>query len=209
MIRHHLVRLAVTVAAAALTVPALAPAATAASTPSVPTLAAAAKVYPHLSGGSFYESPTDKVYGPGKKCDQTKRIKGATGNSAAYLAPNTSSTTGAAPGLTVIAYRLPSAAKAKSLLSSSAQKVKKCKGGGVVIPGVKSTKVKKLKVKLGDTSTGYTVTVKTDDATYINNMILVRKGKHIVMALVSSMDGVVPSVKKTVEVTKLALKTAS
>jgi hypothetical protein len=209
MIRTRLVGLVAATAAAALTVPALAPAADAASHPKVPTVAAVEAVYPHFAGGSVLENPINKVYGPAKKCGKTKRIKG-TGTSASYVTAGYDAPTGAAPGLTVVAYRLPSPAKAKGLLSSSATQAKKCPGGGIVVPGIKDTKVKKFKVKIGDTSTGYTVTVSTEDGgSYISNVILARKGKTIVSTLVSAMDGQAPSVSSSVKAAQLALKTAS
>ena len=210
MLRNTIARLGVAVATAALMVPALASTATAAPAyPKVPSVAAVAKVYPHFAGGTVYASKIDKVYGPGKKCNQSKRIKGAVGNSASYLTADSASPTGATPGYTVIAYRLPSVAKAKALITTSGKRAKTCPGGGTVVPGIKSTKVKKLKVKLGDSSQGYTVTVKTNSGKYISNTFLVRKGKVIVTVLVSSMDGKTPALKKSVKAAKLALKTAS
>jgi hypothetical protein len=210
MIRTRLVGLVAAVAAAALTVPTLAPAADAASSPDVPTITAVAGIYPHFAGGSALESPIDKVYGPAKKCGKTKRIKGATGTSASYTTAAYDSPTGAAPGLTVIAYRLSSPAKAKGLLASSAAQAKKCPGGGIAVPGIKDTKVEKFKTKLGDTSSGYTVAVTTDDGgSYISNVILARKGKTIVTTLVSSVDGQTPDVGTSVKAAQLALKTAS
>ena len=81
MNRRWMSRALIALVVPALAVPALASSATAAPTVKVPTINAAAKVYPHLAGGTATESAT-KVYGPGKKCGQTKVIKGATGRTA-------------------------------------------------------------------------------------------------------------------------------
>ena len=209
MAPRRLVRVLAAVIAPALLVPTLAPAAHAAATPKVPSLAKVAKIYPHLEGGSFYENPTTKVYGPAKKCNKTKRVKGATGNSASYLEAGATSTTAAKPGVTVVAYRFPSPAKAKTYLKAAQAKTKKCPSGGMATGSTKKAKLKKIKVGLGDQRWGYTVKVKLDSGTYISNMILVRKGKSIVMTLVSSMDGKTPSVKKSIKLTKLTMTTAS
>lgn len=210
MLRTRLAHLTVTVAAAGLLVPALAPAAHAAPAPKVPSVAAVAKVYPHFAGGQSFESTIDDVRAPGKKCDQTTKVKGATGTGVSYMTADAAGSTGAAPGLTLVAYRLPSAAKAKALLASYARQAKKCPGGGVVVPGIKSSKAKAFKVNIGDMSQGVTVTVTTDSgSTYISNIILVRKGKFIVNTITSAADGKKPAVKKSVKAAQLAVKTAS
>ena len=210
MLRTRLARLAPAVAAAALVVPSLAPAAQAAPAPKVPSVAAIAKVYPHLAGGQAFESKIDDVRAPAKKCNKTTKVKGATGTGVTYLTADSAPATGAAPGLTLVAYRLPSAAKAKALLASYATQAKKCPGGGIVVPGITSTKAKAFKVKLGDTSQGVTVTIKTDSgATYVSNVILVRTGKFIVNAVTSASDGVKPSTKKSIKAAALAVKTAA
>ncbi len=191
-------------------VPALAPAAQAAPAPKVPSVAAVAKVYPHFAGGQSFESKIDDVRAPAKKCNRTKKVKGATGNGASYMAPDAAGGTGAKPGLTVVAYRFPSPAKAKSFLGAAARQAKKCPGGGIVVPGIKSTKAKAFKVKLGDTSQGVTVTIKTDSgSTYVSNVVVARKGKFIVNTVTTAMDGTKPVVKKSIKATALALKTAS
>lgn len=210
MIRTRLARLAPAVAAAALLVPALAPAAQAAPAPKVPSVAAIAKVYPHYAGGQAYEGTIKDVRGPGKKCNKTTKVKGATGTTVTYLTADSAPATGAAPGMTLVAYRLPSPAKAKALLASYAKQAKKCPGGGIVVPGIKSTKANAFKVKLGNTSQGVTVTIKTDDgSTYVSNVILARKGKFIINAITTATDGKKPSVKKSIKAAALALKTAS
>lgn len=210
MLRTRLARLSTAVAAAALLVPALAPAAQAAPAPKVPSVAAIAKVYPHFEGGQSYVSKIDDVRAPAKKCNQTKKVKGATGVGASYSPADMAGGTGAEPGLTIVAYRLPSPAKAKALLSSYARQAKKCPGGGIVVPGIKSTKAKAFKVKIGDMSQGVTVTITTDSGTtYVSNVVLARKGKFIVNTVTTAADGKKPAVKKSVKATALALKTAS
>lgn len=210
MLRTRIARLGVAVAAAALTVPALVPAAQAAPAPKVPSVAAVAKIYPHFSGGQMFASKIDDVRAPAKKCNQTKKVKGATGNSASYQTADMAGGTGAAPGLTVVAYRFPSPAKAKSFLGAAARQAKKCPGGGIVVPGIKSSKAKAFKTKIGDTSQGVTVTITTDSGTkYVSNVVVARKGKFIVNTVTTAADGKKPSTAKSVKATALALKTAS
>jgi hypothetical protein len=210
MIRTRITRLGVAVAAAALTVPALVPAAQAAPAPKVPSVAAVAKVYPHFAGGQIFESTIDDVRAPAKKCNQTRKVKGATGRGASYATADAAGGTGAEPGLTVVAYRFPSPAKAKSFLGAAARQAKKCPGGGVVVPGIKSTRAKAFKTRIGDTSQGVTVTIRTDSGTtYVSNVIVARKGRFIVNTVTTAADGNKPAVKKSVKVTALAVKTAS
>lgn len=211
MIRTRIVaRLGVAVAAAALTVPALAPAAQAAPAPKVPSVAKVAKVYPHFKGGQIFESKINDVRAPAKKCNQTKKVKGAVGNGASYMTADAAGGTGAQPGLTVVAYRFPSPAKAKSYLTAAARQAKKCPGGGIVVPGIKSSKAKAFKVKIGDTSQGVTVTITTDSGTkYVSNVVVARKGKFIINTVTTAADGKKPAVKKSIKVSALALKTAS
>ncbi|HEY1116601.1 MAG TPA: hypothetical protein VGE43_02780 [Acidimicrobiales bacterium] len=210
MLRTRLARLSTAVAAAALLVPALAPAAQAAPAPKVPTLKAVTKIYPHFAGGEAYRSTFDEVYAAGKKCNETKSVKG-TGSGASFaMADGGTGGTAGKPALTLIAYRLPSPAKAKALLAGYARQAKKCPGGGVPASGIKSTRAKAFKVNIGDTSQGVTVTVKTDDgSTFTSNVVLVRKGKHVVYTLTSAKGAKKPSVKKSVKVSALTLKTAS
>lgn len=206
MPRLRLIRPLVALAATALLVPTLAAPASAAKVPPVPSLAKVAKIYPHVKGGERYAYPMETVEGPGKKCDTTKKIKGATGNGAAYMEAEPTGATAKKPSLSVTAIRFKSAKAATNYLKASTRYAKKCGTGG---GSGKKPKVTTFKVKLGNQSWGASVKSKVGDTTFVANLVGVRKGKHLVTTLVSSADGKKPSVKKTIKLTRLALNTAS
>lgn len=186
----------------ALLVPAVATSAVAAPAPKVPSLGAVDNIYPHLKGGDTVKVPVDTVYGPGKKCSDKVKIKGAKGTAAVYLASGATTSTGKKPSLSVAAYRLPSTAKASSLIKAA----QKCPAVGLT--GGKA-KVTKFKVNLGNQSWGYTVKGKVQGSDVVANVVMVRQGKYVVSTAASSMDKKKPSVAKTIKLAKLAVKTAS
>lgn len=206
MPRARLARLLVAITATALIVPTLAASASAAKPPPVPSLAKVAKIYPHVKDGAKSEYPMDSIDGPGKKCDTTKKVKGATGNGASYSPAETATATAKKPSLSVSAIRFASAKSATKYLKSTAAYTKKCGTGG---GSGKKPKVSTFKVKLGNQSWGASVKSKVGDTKFVVNLVTVRKGKHLVGTFVTSADGKKPSVKKTIKLTKLALKAAS
>ncbi len=158
MHRRWLSRALIALAAPALTLPAFASSATAAeSGAQVPGIDAVAEIYPHLAGGSANES-AGKVYGPGKKCNTTKVIKGASQRSASY-SPDYSSgdpdvyvVNGARPMVSVTAMEFPDTKAAVKYLHGYAAHAKKCPGGnpgGGQGPDCK-TSMRKIKFSLGD-----------------------------------------------------------
>lgn len=201
-------------ALAALAVPtlaatALATPAEAAAGPKVPTVDQVATVYPHLAGGT--SAPTSsKVFGPGKNCKPGKAIKGATQTSTTYISadPTAYLTTAAQPLVSVTAMRFRSAGDAIDWLHGTGKNTKKCAGGTPGTPGPKvDVKLKKINFTLGDERQGWTITASMEGMTMVSHSLTVRAGKHIVFAYVSSMEGE-PPVKKAINTTALALKTA-
>lgn len=198
---------------AALATPALAPSATAAPAgPGVPTVAQAAAVYPHLTGGTSSESAS-KVYGPGRNCKPGKAIKGASARSASYQAPidytdpASFTMTGARPGLFVTAMRFPSAKSAIAYLHKSTSSTKKCPTTTPTGGKVKA-KITRIRFKLGNERWGYQTTVTYDGQTVISDNLFVRAGRFIVLTSAMSTDGNAPSVPKAVQLTKISLKAA-
>jgi hypothetical protein len=218
MHRRLLNRALVALAVPALVVPALvAPATAAGKGPGVPAIPAVAKIYPHLKGGHATVTAQPKIFGPGKKCKQGKVIKGASGRMATYLAPfNTNdpdafAMTGRKPSLYVSALKFPTAKSAVRYLHGWSTSTKKCPvsgaGGGTGGPKVKIT-MKKIRFTLGNERWGYQVKVVTKQLTTISNTLFVRKGRYVVYTGATSMDGVAPSIPKSVQFTKTALRAA-
>ena len=221
MPRRWLTRVLIALAVPALTVPAIASSATAASYPDVPTIDAVAKIYPHLDGGTANES-TSKVYGPGKKCKPGKAIKGAGSRSASYSPDYTSGDPdvyvidGDHPMLSVTAMKFPNAKAAIKYLHGYNRTAKDCPGGGSGGGGGGGggtscdTTMKKIKFKLGDERWGYqyrsTCRSGGQTTSSVFNTLFVRKGKFIVYASAMSMDSSAPSIPKSVDLTGLALK---
>ena len=210
----------------ALSAPALTTSATAAGGGAkVPTVAAVAKIYPHLAGGTSTESAA-KVLGPGKKCNTTKVIKGASQRTATY-APDYSSgdpsaylMTGARPSVYVTAMKFKNTKDAVAYLHGYAKYTKKCPvtnpgghgGGGT--GGVKcKSSMKKIKFKLGDERWGYqtrsTCTISGQSTSSVSNMLFARKGRFIVYTGAMSMDATAPSIPKSVSLTRLSLATVA
>ncbi|GAA4731038.1 hypothetical protein GCM10023350_12960 [Nocardioides endophyticus] len=206
MSRRWLSRALVALAVPALVVPTLSSPAVAAKGAAVPSVAKVAKIYPYLAGGSATTSTT-KVTRIGKDCKPGKPVKGATVTSATYSPADPAAATGTAdaPSVFVAAMKFRSAKDAVSYLRESS-KATKCSAAGIG-DGVK-VKVKKFKVKLGDQSVGYTVTVTFSGQSFTRQSVLARDGKYIVTAGASAVDGSVPDKKKAVSVARLAVKTA-
>jgi hypothetical protein len=221
MHRRWLTRVLIALAVPALTVPAIASSATAASYPDVPSVDAVAKIYSHLDGGTANES-TSKVYGPGKKCKPGKAIKHAGARTASYSPDYTSGDPdvfvidGDHPMVSVTAMKFPSAKAAIKYLHGYGRTAKDCPGsgggGGGGGGGGTScdTKMKKIKFKLGDERWGYqyrsTCRSGGQTTSSVFNTLFVRKGKFIVYANAMSMDASAPSIPKSVDLTALALK---
>jgi hypothetical protein len=223
MNRRWLTRALIALAVPALTVTALGTSATAAPGAKVPTIDTVAKIYPHLTGGTATESAT-KVYGPGKKCGTTKVIKGASGRSASYAPdyssgdPDVYAMTGERPSVSVQAYKFRTTKDAIKYLHGYAAQAKKCPGtnpggggtGGGGTPKCTS-KMKKIAFKLGNERWGYQIrsTCKIGDQTTssVFNSLFSRKGRFIVYTSAMSMDATAPSIPKSVQLTKVALKT--
>ncbi|WP_028644936.1 hypothetical protein [Nocardioides sp. URHA0020] len=226
MNRRWLSRALIALAVPALVVPAVAgPATAAAKAPGVPKIAAVAKIYPHLKGGTATVSTT-KVYGPGKKCNTTKVIKGARGRSASYAPkydpsdPSSYLATGARPSVSVQAYKFPTAKAAVKYLHGYAAYAKKCPGssagggGGTGGDAPKcKTSMKKIRFKLGNERWGYqmrsTCTIAGHKTSSVFNTLFVRKGRVIVYTGAMSMDATAPSIPKSVKLTARALKAAA
>ena len=138
MHRRWLSRTLIAFVVPALTVTALASSATAA-TVDVPTIDAVATIYPHLEGGTANES-TGTVYGPGKKCQAGKPIKGASSATASYSPDYTSGDPsvyvidGEHPSLSVTAMKFPSTKAAIAYLHGTAKSTKDCPSGRVAAP---------------------------------------------------------------------------
>ena len=223
MHRRWLTRALTALAAPALTVVALAPAATAAGA-EVPGVDAVAKIYPHLEGGTASES-TSKVYGPAKKC-RTKVIKGASQSSASY-SPDYSSgdpdvyvIDGEHPSVSATAMQFPSTKAAIAYLHGYAKFAKDCPGsnpgggggGGGGTPDCTSS-MKKIKFALGDERWGYqiksTCTVGDQTTSMVFNSLFARKGRFIAYASAMSMDATAPSIPRSIDLTDLALDTVA
>lgn len=213
MHRRRLTRALVALAVpATLAVPALASTAEAAGAgPRVPSVAAVAKIYPHLAGGTSSES-VSTVIGPGRNCKPGKPVKGASARSASYSASYTSGDptafmmTGAKPGVFVSAMRFRSAKSAIAYLHTSSTSTRKCPVPSPTGDGTKvRAKVTKIKFRLGDERWGYKTQVSTGGRTLISDTLFVRKGRFVVYASAMSTDGVAPSVPKAIQLTKLSL----
>jgi len=216
MTHRWLTRALVAVAVPALLVPAVASSATAAvKPPAVPTLAAVTKIYPHLEGGSA-DIMREKVYATGKKCEQGKLIKGAVSKSATYMPSfdvesiDDFALTGEEPGVVVTAARLPSVALARQYMRGGEADTKNCAAEGGLGGPHSTYKIKKLSFKLGAEHWGYQVTWASKKSTTVANALFVRRGQDVVSVVTMSLDGgAAPSLPQTVEVTRLALKTAA
>lgn len=207
-------RAVIALAVPALTVTALSAPAQAAKAPQVPSITKVAKIYPHLNGGTVSTGESNPT-APSKKCGKEgKPIKGASGvyasydaaydPAAGYVAP-----TGAAPSVMIQAMKFKNTAAAVKYLHGTGQTIK-CNGAGSGGGSDIKTKIKRFSFKLGDERWGYTATSKFSDGdVYISQSYLVRDGKYIVSAYVSSSDGKAPSKKLGLKLTKVALKTAS
>ena len=226
MNRRWLTRALIALVAPVLTVPALASTASARTAgPEVPGIDAVAKVYPHLEGGTATES-TSKVYGPGKRCKAGKPIKGASARYASYSPDYTSGDpsvfeiTGATPSVYAQAMKFPTTKAAVAYLHGYAAHTKKCPGtggggtggGGSDAPKCK-TSMKRIKFKLGNERWGYqmrsTCTSAGVTTHSIFNTLFARAGRFIVYTGAMSMDATAPSIPRSVQLTKLALTTAS
>jgi hypothetical protein len=225
MHRRRLNRALIALVAPVLIVPAVASSATAAASAKVPTIAAVAKIYPHLAGGTANESAA-KVLGPGKKCKTGKPIKGASQRSASYSPDYTSGDpdayvmTGARPSVFATAMKFPSTKAAIQYLRGYATYTKDCPGtsgggtggGGTGGMDCKSS-MKKIKFTLGNERWGYqtrsTCTIGEVTSTSVFNSLFARQGRFVVYTGAMSMDATAPSIPASVALTKLALKTVA
>lgn len=209
MTHRWLTRALVAVAVPALLAPALVSSASAAPTaPPVPTLEAVAKIYPHLEGGSADITRGRKIRMPEKSCKSGSVIKGATGQGALY-APDLESVedrypTGQEPIVSVTAAVFPTARLASQYLRAS----------GVLgaldceLPGVEP-QTKKIRFRLGSERSGLQMRLGTKKNPLIMNVLDVRSGKRLVSVTIMSTTGkAAPSIAKSVDLTRLALKTA-
>jgi hypothetical protein len=214
MTHRWLTRALVAVAVPALLVPVVASSATAApKPPAVPTLAAVAKIYPHLEGGHA-DVTREKVYAAGKKCQQGKVIKGATGRDVLYMPkpaeePDGLLPTGEEPVVFISTARFSSTKAARAFFAADRADTKKCLGtDGPLGPKAKMT-LKKFRVGLGSESWGYQATWATKKATSSAALITVRKGARLIGVFSMALEGrTVPSIPKTIALARLALKTA-
>ena len=223
MHRRWLPRALIALAAPVLAVAATTTSATAAASGAqVPSIDDVAQIYPHLEGGTANES-AGKVYGPGKKCNTTKVIKGASQRSASYSPdyssgdPDAFSMTGDHPGVSATAMQFPSTKAAAKYLHGYAAQAKKCPGtnpgggggGGGGGSHCKSS-MKKIEFNLGDERWGYqiTSTCKVGDRTtsMVLNSLFARDGRFIVCTSSMSMDATAPSIPKSIDLTDLALE---
>ncbi len=217
MNRRWLTRALIALAVPALTVAALANPASAAGGAKVPTIDAVAKTYPHLKGGTATESDL-KVYGPGKKCNTSKVVKGASGRSASYAPDLTSSDpsaygmTGERPMVMVQAYKFPTTKAAITYLRGFMKQAKKCpvtKPGGGTGGGSKcKSSTKKIGFKLGDERWGFQIrsTCASEASSSVFNTLFSRKGRFIVYTSAMAMGTDAPSIPKSVQLTATALK---
>jgi len=205
---------------ATLTAPALVSSAQAVPAPRVPSLAQAAAIYPHLTGGTATES-AGKVYGIGKNCKPGKAIKGAAQKSVSYAGPlnyedpTSYLPTGAKPGLSISALKFRSAKSAIAYLHAVPKSTKSCGGAtggtgsaGSAGSGCSKPSVGRIRFKLGDERQGWKTRITCSGQTLISDMLFVRKGKVIVYTTAMSFDGVAPAVPPAVKLTKVALATA-
>ena len=171
-----------------------------------------------IDGGPVKE----KVYGPGKKCNTSKVIKGASGRSASYSPDYTSGDPsayvidGEHPMLSVTAMEFPSTKAAITYLHGYTTSTKDCPGdtpGGGGSGGGQpdcTAKMKKLKFALGDERWGYqmrsTCRISGQTTSSVFNTLFVRQGKYVVYASAMSMDASAPSIPKSIDLTALALK---
>lgn len=211
MSSRRLTRALIALAVPALTVSALsAPANAAAKGPAVPSVAKVAKIYPHLAGGTS-DPITSKLNWPSKKCGkQGKVIKGAKATFASYLSadPADYAATAEKPMTYVSAMKFRNAKDAIKYLHGTS-KGAKCPVKDPTTGKDVKVKIKKIKFRLGDERTGYTVTASIAGQKSVNHSLLVRDGKYIVTAGVMAMDGKTPNTKKAIKLTGLVLKTAS
>ncbi len=215
MTHRWLTRALVAVAVPALLVPALSSSATAATkAPAVPTLAAVAEIYPHLEGGSADVMRERKIRMPETSCKRGPVIKGATGQEAVY-GPDVESMsmedmealelTGQEPMVTVAAQAFPTARLASQYLQATLTEGQDCEEA----QGDDGMQMKKIHFKLGSERWGLQVKMGPKKDPMVVNALFVRVGAKIVGVTSMSMTGkTAPSIAKTVELTRLALKTA-
>jgi len=209
-----LTRALVAVAVPALVLPAFSSSAAAATKPpAVPTLAAVAKIYPHLEDG-YADITRAKVTGTGKDCKPGDAIKGATERDAFYVPdleqePDDLVATGDEPFVFISAARFSSTKDAREYFASDRADSKKCMAvEGPLGPRAKVT-FKKVRVDLGAESWGYQITWATKKATNVATLTTVRTGTRFVGVFTMVTDGLTaPSIPKTIALTRLAVKTA-
>lgn len=215
MTHRWLTRALVAVAVPALLVPALSSSATAApKPPAVPTLDAVSKIYPHLADGTADVTRKRKVRMPQTSCKGGAVIKGATGQEAVY-APDIESMsledvealefTGKEPMVSVAAEVFPTSRVASQYLRASLTEGEDC----AVALDDDDMHLKKIRFQLGAERWGFQLRMGTKKAPLIANFLLVRSGKTIVTVTSTSLSGkAAPSIAKSVDLTRLALKTA-
>ncbi|GAA4736319.1 hypothetical protein GCM10023350_20200 [Nocardioides endophyticus] len=211
MTHRWLTRALVAVAVPALVAPTVASTATAVpKPPAVPTLAAVAKIYPHLEGGSIDVSRVSKIRMPEKSCKRGSVIKGATGQEAMY-APDIESmedvkefeVTGQEPMVSVTTQVFRSARVASQYLRATLTEGQDCEE----LVGDEG-QMKKIRFKLGSERWGFQVRTAIKKDPLIGNVLFFRTGAKIVGVMSMSMTGkTAPSIPKTIAVARLALKT--
>jgi len=205
-------RALVAVAVPALLVPAFSSSAIAATkAPAVPTLDAVATIYPHLESGSADVSRQRKIRMPETSCNRGSVIKGATGQEAVYGPDVTSmedvedfKVTGQEPMVSVMAEVFPNARLASQFLRATLTEGQDCEQ----YEGDEG-QLKKIRFKLGSERWGLQVRTGTKKDPLIVNALFVRAGAKIVGVTTMSMTGkTAPSIPKTIDLARLALKTA-
>jgi len=215
MTNRWLTRALVAVAVPALLVPAVATSATAAvKPPAVPTLDAVAEIYPHLAGG-YADITREKVTDTGKNCKSGDVIKGATGRDAFYIPkaeendPAELLPTGEAPYVFVSAARFTSTKVAHEFLLANRTDARNCIGIDSPLGPRPKTTLKKIRVDLGAESWGYQVTWATKKASNFATALFVRKGNRVISVFNMAVAGsTAPSIPKSIDLARLAMKTA-
>jgi hypothetical protein len=212
MTHRWLTRALVAVAVPALLVPSLSSSATAAAKPpAVPAQDAVAQIYPHLEGGTADVTRERKVRMPEESCDRGTVIKGATGQEATY-GPDLQSmedvedfeVTGEEPVVSVTAEVFPTARVASQYLRAARTEGMDCEAPD----GDQVLQMKKIRFRLGDERWGFQVAMGTKKAPLFANLLVARSGKRVVVVTSVSLTGkTAPSTAKSVDLTRLALKT--
>lgn len=212
MNRRRLARALTVLAVPALLVPiAASPATAAPKAPRVPTLAQVVKIYPGLRGAEVEINREPSVKSPGTGCDEGKRVKGAVGREAEYspafdLTKPGYGMTGATPSVSVVAERFPTTRAARGYFTAGAEQLEHCFTEGDDDIEIRSAKP--IRFRLGAQHAGYRATAAVAGMRMNMNVLAVRAGRHVVFVMTMSLTKAAPSIAKTVDVARLALRTA-